>query len=499
MNGVAAVIKRTASVISILTLLIMSINLTGGAVRTNYAGDLPMWNHIMGSQPAARFSGKPRGVILPHHTITATVVAGFYRGLSAKVSPERIILIGPNHYEKGNGNVITASSCVYETVYGNLEIDMNASDKLVQFSAAVCDDTVFENEHSIYFHSPFIKNFFPRAKILPVLVKWDTPRDELDALVSVLETLADKDTLVISSVDFSHYNMRYSADYHDAASYAAIVNFDYDRIFNCEIDSPGSIYVLERIMSATGSMRCERIRHTNSEDFIGRTIDNTTSHQYFAFYQGKPEYRKTAVILAAGNIYSGDNLLGIQTEWKWDRSYKPETDSGITRYLRYIRGEEDRLLSGYDLYIFDMPAGNPEMNFKINGIDVRLLRVDASVAADRKLPAKNSVEPSCTVAVVYSKSWQNINLKKTGRRLVNRGADIVIFKNTPGGPEHEYYKSKLIVYSLDDFIKPEIDSSGELCQIMVSSSEIKSNFIPLIISRGYPVEKNRPSKKTVNL
>lgn len=494
-----AVIKRTASVVSIPgLLLLLAISLTGGAVRTNYAGDMPMWNHIMGSQPAARFSGKPRGVILPHHTITATVVAGFYRGLSAKVSPERIIIIGPNHYETGRGNIITAASCVYETVYGSLEIDRDASGKLVQVSAAVCDDTVFENEHSIYFHSPFIKKFFPRAKILPVLVKWDTPRIELDALASVLETLADDHTLVISSVDFSHYNMRYSAEYHDAASYAAIMNFDYDRIFSCEIDSPGSIYVLQRIMTAAGSMRCERIRHTNSEDFIGRTIDNTTSHQYFAFYQGKPEYRKTAAILAAGNILPGDNLLCIQTQWKWDRSYKPETDSSTMQYLRYIRGEEDRFLSGYDLYIFDMPAGNPEMNLKINGLDVRLIRVDLDGTAVRKL-VKKSAKQSCTVAIVYSKSWQNINLKKTGRSLVSKGADVVIFKNTPGAPRYEYYKSRLIVYSLGDFITPGIDSSGELCQIMVSSSEIKSNFIPLTIIKGYPQEKNRPSKKTVNL
>ncbi len=487
----AAVTKKAAFIIAQLFALLLVMCAAGvRSVQTNYAGDVPMWNHIMNSEPQAGFAGIPRGIILPHHTMTATMAARFYAGLAQRVSPRRIVIIAPNHYESGDRNIVTADNVVYPTVFGNLEVDHEASAFLSNRHGIRVDDSVFVKEHAVYYHSPFIKKFFPEAKIVPVLVKWDAERGELDDLASALLEITGDETLVLASADFSHYNRRYTADYHDESSYSAIVNFEMEWIFNAEIDSPGSIYVLEKIMAAKGYLRCERIFHTNSEDFTKRHEAITTSHQYFAFYSGKPLCRKVFTMMACGDIGIANDSLSVLNGWRWQRCSDLSGDRSINRYLSIIRGEEDRFLSGYNLYLFDLARHDDVIHYSINGLNVTVTGADSYIPGDDEFARikKLAGGSDCTVVFVYPGEGIKPEIKRTGRKLADSGADIVIFKNSGRKAQHEFYKGRLIIYSLGDFITAGSDSSGEICQVLVSEGRLKADFIPIEVKDGFPVE-----------
>ncbi|MCP4136898.1 MAG: AmmeMemoRadiSam system protein B, partial [bacterium] len=212
-------------------------------VQTVYPDDLLMWNHINNAVPAMEFIAAPKGAIIPHHAITDRDVARFYKGLSKKINPKTIFIIGPNHYESGNHSIISADNCVFKTVYGDVLINKEIASKIEKEHIGIINNNVFIKEHSVYFHAPFIKKYFSNAKIVPIVITWKNEIVENERLARFLLKNITPDTFVIASVDFSHFQSKEAADFHDESSYATIKNFNFENIYDLEIDSPSSVYV----------------------------------------------------------------------------------------------------------------------------------------------------------------------------------------------------------------------------------------------------------------
>lgn len=308
----------------------------------DYPGDTRMWDHFFEVAGEYKFESSPLGVILPHHLMAAESIAKFYKGLSKVSDPSVIFIIGPNHYENGEANIQTCEKCVFSTIDGNIEVDKNLTEKLVEDNVAEFLDETFIKEHAIFSHTPFIKRFFPDAKIVPILIQWKIPIEQVKNLSRWLDTNLPKDALVIASVDFSHYQPLSVSDFHDQSSYTSIKNFDFLNIYDLEIDSPSSIYAILDLMKRRGYMKASRLEHTSVEG---------TSHQYWAFYEGDIEPVDGMSIMFFGNSSWDLSSLG-RTAWNWDRSYDERKDDGVKRFFRDIKGEEDRFLNGSDYYIF---------------------------------------------------------------------------------------------------------------------------------------------------
>lgn len=309
----------------------------------DYPGDSRMWDHFFETEGEFEFESSPLGVILPHHLVAAESIAKFYKGLSEVSNPSVIFIIGPNHYENGEANIQTCKTCVFATVDGDIEVASNFTEKLVADNVAEFLDETFIKEHAIFSHTPFIKRFFPDAKIVPILIQWKIPIENVKDLSQWLDTNLPEDALVIASVDFSHYQPLSVSDFHDQSSYTSIKNFDFLNIYDLEIDSPSSIYAILDLMKQRGYMKASRLEHTNVPG---------TSHQYFAFYKGDVEPVDGMSIMFFGN--SSWNLSSLDnTAWNWDRGYKQKHDDSFMKFFRDIKGEEDRFLNGSDFYVFD--------------------------------------------------------------------------------------------------------------------------------------------------
>lgn len=316
-------------------------------VHSIYNGDFQMWNHIfeMG-EDAYEFDAAPFGVIIPHHMIVGYNLAKFYNGMSKVVDPSVVVLVGPNHYENGEANIQTCVNCVYKTTHGDVEVDLDYIGKMIDDGVALKQDDTFLNEHSMHAHAPYIQHYFPNAQVVPIVLQWEMPVDEVLDLSSWLDENLPADALVIASVDFSHYISLEAANFHDRSSLATIMNFDFANIYDLELDSPSSIYLLLDLMKRRGFEHASRLDHTNLYN---------TSHQYFAFYEGAAQPVQGISVMLLNGVAADFDILDA---WDWDRIKRSEEEDPLYN----LRGDEDRFLVGSDYLIFDFECHSLEQN-----------------------------------------------------------------------------------------------------------------------------------------
>lgn len=494
-------------------------------ITSIYDGDTAMWNHLFGQKPEGAFPSAPAGVILPHHMIVAEELAKTYQKLARIMQPSLIVIISPNHYENGTSPVQTCTSCEYHTIQGTPIINAKLSKKLIRDGIATEEPTTFANEHGVHAHTPFIKNFFPSATILPITLKWETSPETTIQLSEWLDTNIPADALVIASVDFSHYIPVEHANFHDVSSYATIKNFDYQNIYDLEIDSPPSISTITHLMEKRGYMQVERFAHTNNQQFRATPLEETTSHQFMSFLKGEKQPEKSFTILATGNIPEDQKQnddgtrLGFYSDYRWNIHWekdmmKPDSTK-LNPWLKNFRGKEDRMIVGADAVIFDLKSqtgadskadskAEPCQRRTQNEIHISFCALETSsegLANDLQkwtIAMQNEQAlhgPGRSIFISLDDSKHPIpdsEWKRISHDLIDHtGAAIIIgknsFKKSPVTTAEHYSKST-IIRSLGDFItSPAVPvSSGSIAKIVITKPGIEARLYPVDITNGHP-------------
>lgn len=279
---------------------------------------------------------KVYGGIIPHHLLPKEKIAAWFMGLQ-KTDYETVVLIGPNHYETGSSNIIISQN-KWRTPYGEILPDLKIGQALANNKGIEINEDPFLNEHSISGLVPFIKNSLPEAKILPIILKLNTPQKDLDYLADYLaNNTSKKKTLVLASVDFSHYQPLSVANFHDQTSQAVMEDFDLNRVHNLELDSPGSIYTVLKYLENIGAQEANLAFHTNSSELLNMPEEPGTSHLYYYFSKGKPSDQN-----GLGMLFFGDLML--------DRNVKTKVEAnGVGYIFDKLAGLENRFFMGSDI------------------------------------------------------------------------------------------------------------------------------------------------------
>lgn len=272
-----------------------------------------------------------RGITLPHHLVAAPFIASVVEQFS-KQDITRVIVIGPDHLRRARVGAVT-SDYDWNTAYGILSADTEAVARLLDASVVTRDDSTLDAEHSIAALVSFFKKSLPDARIVPILVN-DRLKDSVaDELARALPM--DSHTLVVASVDFSHYLPRSVADFHDETSMAALGRFAYDDLPQLEIDSPQSLRVFLKAMEQEKAQHMQLLAHSNSAS--NDEVLETTSHVLAGFSSGLVFQDKPVTILAMGDMM-------------FDRNVRKHMEKSGNEYVyEKIRGAEDRFFRGIDI------------------------------------------------------------------------------------------------------------------------------------------------------
>ncbi len=264
-------------------------------------------------KPSFTFSGPIRGGLIPHHTLPAAHLTGFFREL-AKQHPKTIILIGPNHPDAGQYKLLT-SAAPWETPFGRVEGDASKAETLLGLPFAGTDEAILSKEHSIAGVLPFLRYFLPDTDVVPVVLNSHLSWSDVQAVSGMLRDMADSDTVVIAAVDFSHYLPAQTAEEKDRETEPLLRNFRSQEILpfgNDHVDSPVSIAMLLETMRSIGATHFDLLANTNSGRILSDLRSGTTSY-FFAGFSGEGgKTLQTVPDVVSGNVkllFGGDMMF----------------------------------------------------------------------------------------------------------------------------------------------------------------------------------------------
>lgn len=174
---------------------------------------------------------------------------------------ETVLVLGPSHYATLSNKCGLTPADQLETPCGELEVDVARRDTLLDgshkshfVSLSVDAD---EREHSLEMQFPFIKQVYPHAKVLPIMVGRlnDTTRGEIAAsLLGCLPDLQMGRVAIVISSDFCHWGARFG--YYGPASNSDEIR-KLDMLGFDGLNAPSSVQ-FQDYLQRTGNTICGR-------------------------------------------------------------------------------------------------------------------------------------------------------------------------------------------------------------------------------------------------
>lgn len=218
-----------------------------------------------------------RSVIIPHHLLAVRLAAQAVSGIRQRV--DRVILIGPNHFARGQGDFI-ATRLSWDTPYGTVATDAVATQYLADTGVVTVDDLVISHEHSLSGLMPLVRRSFPQASVVSIAIRQDASQESLDELYDVLRPLLNNTTILISSIDFSHETIDRVAQARDAVSWDVISSYDLQRLPEIDADCWQCAQIA---MRAAPQHQAHLVANSNAAQLTGRYDLPVTSYLTIQF------------------------------------------------------------------------------------------------------------------------------------------------------------------------------------------------------------------------
>jgi gamma-polyglutamate biosynthesis protein CapA len=279
-------------------------------------------------------AGKPTisTIIVPHHDLVKDKRAEFFASIKDKTNPKTIVLASTNHFQTGSCNIETTDQD-WDLSDSKISAEKTIITKLVEEKIACNENSAFEREHGIKNILADIENTFPKANIVPLIIKSNTKTTDLDNLISTLQK-ENENLLFIASVDFSHYQPANLAQLHDDFTISALNNLDINNILLAETDSPEVLNVALSWAKLEKTEKFSLFANTNS-GFLSNNFDvESTTHVMGLYEKGNKSTSEQSFSLTFGGdmmfdrgieyFFQGEKLmdvmknLGERTFWGTD-------------------------------------------------------------------------------------------------------------------------------------------------------------------------------------
>jgi len=173
------------------------------------------------------------GVICPHagYVYSGPTACHSYNAISLQ-NPELVIIIGPNHFGVGK-NVATMFDANWKTPLGLVEVDSDSAQEIAEKSNVIdIDNYSHSQDHSLEVQIPMLQSLLSNEfKILPIILlsqDLETARDVGNAMSEIAKK---KDSIIVASSDFTHYEENSFAHLQDKALIEPILDMDVEQFY----------------------------------------------------------------------------------------------------------------------------------------------------------------------------------------------------------------------------------------------------------------------------
>lgn len=222
----------------------------------------------------------PRVLIVPHagYIYSGSTAARAYRCLMS--DPDRInrvLLLGPAHRVYLSGMAIPSVER-FATPLGEILLDREALDRIVDLPGVQISDEAHREEHSLEVQLPFLQTVLNEFTLVPVVVGGAAPAQ----VAGVIDALAeDPHTLVVISSDLSHFLSYRDARKIDAATCEHII----EKSTTLSGDEACGARAINGLMASARarSLEVSLLHACNSGDTAG-TPDRVVGYAAFALH-----------------------------------------------------------------------------------------------------------------------------------------------------------------------------------------------------------------------
>jgi len=283
--------------------------------------------------------------VVPHHLLAKNMIDRFFEHISSQGKVESIILLSPDHFKSAiinhNKSFIGLDQNMSKETFFNLQINTTLSKLLSRENMIISDNSAISYDHGITNLLSFIKKYCPNANILPILIPENISQKQIEKLVKIIDRKTSSSTVMIASVDFSHYLPYRAAYFHDKKSIRTLLNFEQAGFKNIEVDCWQALYAIRFFAQLRKSENPYIIDHKCANDFMDLKSEETTSYFSLA-YSNKGSDKVTSDLLSQDKnrkvktiLFTGDMMLdrGVKELINQNNIYYP-----FLNILQFLRG-----------------------------------------------------------------------------------------------------------------------------------------------------------------
>lgn len=219
-----------------------------------------------------------RAVIVPQHLHASTLIARQLKRASGR-EVSTVVIVGPNHYNDG-ADIVASTAAEWMTPEGVLSSNTLLTSNFIRDMGGLGDAEVFQDEHAVGAVAPFVKHYYPDATLLPIAFNSYARLDDVRRVSEWLVKHLPEDSLIVYSIDFSHYLTRQDADMFDEETATYLRNQHVEKIMtlgNSYLDSPASLATAIQMQQAY-AWNQQILSITNSDDYAVVRTPETTSY-----------------------------------------------------------------------------------------------------------------------------------------------------------------------------------------------------------------------------
>jgi len=186
-----------------------------------------------GNQPIES-SERICGIVCPHagYVYSGPTACHSYKSISSQ-NPELVIIIGPNHFGIGR-NAATMVDAKWQTPLGMVQVDSESAQEVVEKSEIIeIDNYSHSQDHSLEVQIPMLQSILSKEfQILPIILLAQDMETAKDVGYAVSEIAKKKNSIIVASSDFTHYEENSFAHLQDKTLIKPILEMDVERFYH---------------------------------------------------------------------------------------------------------------------------------------------------------------------------------------------------------------------------------------------------------------------------
>ncbi len=273
--------------------------LSPAAGQSSSSKNYPCWD-ILGEQipnntfPQQTEELPPENAFVWGGTVSHHLLAGneierwFYKIAQRRKKIDTFFIICPSHFGL-SVQKWSLDNCTWQTKYGTVFTNEKIERQISECLGVPYDPQVFQNEHGVSTLIPFIKKYYPNAKICTIAVQGEPPLNQADAqklsqaISPYFTKHKRKNNFLLISTDFSHHGNLERTEQTDKITREFFKNPNQSSWITCGCDNRPGMYVLAKQCSP--KTKACILYHTNSYELSGHGENDITSYFFTLFYK----------------------------------------------------------------------------------------------------------------------------------------------------------------------------------------------------------------------